>query len=114
MKINYKQEFLDIMAKRKLESPTTPATPPKKLPPGILKLEGTPSSLRKKIVTFPPPSELGDTLKMFSLGEGNIEEDEMAKMIGLVDTLKGQSLILWLTELQVIIHTISCIIQSRF
>ena len=33
----------------------------------------------------------------------DMEEDEMAKMIGLVDTLKGQSLVLWLTELQVII-----------
>ena len=60
--------------------------------------------MRKKIVTFPPPAELGDTLKMFSSSEGDIEEDEMAKMIGLVDTLKGQSLVLWLTELQVMIN----------
>lgn len=59
--------------------------------------------MRKKIVTFPPPAELGDTLKLFSSSEGDIEEDEMAKMIGLVDTLKGQSLVLWLTELQVMI-----------
>ena len=62
--------------------------------------------MRKKIVTFPPPAELGDTLKMFSSSEGDIEEDEMAKMIGLVDTLKGQSLVLWLTELQVIIQCV--------
>lgn len=89
------------MAKRKLENSATPATPPKKVPPGILKSEATPSSLQKKIVTFPPPAELGDTLKLISSSEGDIEEEEMAKLIENVDTLKGRSLVLWLTELQV-------------
>ena len=104
------------MAKRKLESPTpsspsrkvakmdvttTPSTPPtRKLPPGILKTEKTPTSLHKKIVSFPPPAELSDTLKLFSQSDGNFEEADLSNMIGLLETLKGPSLVLWLTELQ--------------
>jgi len=104
------------MAKRKLESPTTPSspsgkvakmditatpsTPTRRIPPGILKTEKTPTSLHKKMVSFPPPAELNDTLKLFSQSDGNFEEADLSNMIGLLETLKGPSLVLWLTELQ--------------
>ena len=105
------------MAKRKLESPTpsspsrkiakidvtsTPSTPTRKLPPGILKTEKTPTSLHKKFVSFPPPAELSDTLKLFSQsdGTGTLAEADLSNMIGLLEILKGPSLVLWLKELQ--------------
>ena len=88
------------MAKRKLEV-IAPSTPPsKRLPGSILKTEKTPTS-QKKNVSFPPPAELSDTLKMFSRSDGVIDDADLSNMIGLVDTLKGQSLVMWLAELQV-------------
>jgi len=87
------------MAKRKLEV-IAPSTPPsKRLPGSILKTEKTPTS-QKKNVSFPPPAELSDTLKMFSRSDGVIDDADLSNMIGLVDTLKGQSLVMWLAELQ--------------
>ena len=89
------------MAKRKLEV-LTPSTPPsKRLPRSILKTERTPTS-QKKNVSFAPPAELSDTLKMFSRSDGVIDDADLSNMIGLVDTLKGQSLVMWLAELQVL------------
>ena len=91
------------MAKRKLE-PSSPASPPaKRLPPSILKTENSPVRSTKKIVSFPPPAELSDTLKLFSKTDGILEDVDLSQMISLVETLKGPSLVMWLAELQVFI-----------
>ena len=100
------------MGKRKLEATTSAVTPAAKKPAGILKAEGTPTSVHKKMVTFPPPAELGDTLKVFSQSDGEVEEEDLARMTGMLDTLKGPSLVMWLTELQV--SLVSLKIASTF
>jgi hypothetical protein len=66
------------MAKRKLEV-LTPSTPPsKRLPRSILKTERTPTS-QKKNVSFAPPAELSDTLKMFSRSDGVIDDADLSR-----------------------------------
>ena len=83
------------MAKRKLEQATT--TPVKKLA-GILKTVKTPGSGNNKSVTFLAPEELGQTLKL--VAKGQFEEGDISVVIGLVETLRGPSLVMWLEELQ--------------
>jgi len=92
------------MAKRKLDSVTAegqgaPTTPAKKLA-GILKTEnssGDPKNVTKS-VTFPPPEELGQTLRL--VAKGQLEEGDLSVVIGLLESLRGPSLVMWLEELQ--------------
>jgi len=93
------------MAKRKLETITgggdkANTTPVKKLA-GILKTEKTPgsgSNNNNKSVTFPPPEELGQTLKL--VAKGQFDEGDVSSVIGLLESLRGPSLVMWLEELQ--------------
>ena len=94
------------MPKRKLDKSaggSPPVTPKRsRVPRGILKAEGTPTSGHNRSVTFPPPAELEDTLKMFSRDDVKVDEDEMPALLASLENLRGPSLILWLTELQVV------------
>ena len=89
------------MAKRKAVD-HVPATPPaaKKVSGsvGILKKVDSPASATKKVVTFPPPAQLQDTLKTFS-SNGEVDEVELSNMMSSMETLRGPSLTLWLNEL---------------
>eukprot|EP00092_Neocalanus_flemingeri_P006602 GFUD01007121.1.p1 GENE.GFUD01007121.1~~GFUD01007121.1.p1 ORF type:complete len:614 (+),score=188.47 GFUD01007121.1:461-2302(+) len=92
------------MGKRKLETVTggggdvSTTTPVKKLA-GILKTEKTPGSgNNNKSVTFPPPEELGQTLKL--VAQGQFDEGDVSVVIGLLESLRGPSLVMWLEELQ--------------
>lgn len=84
------------MAKRKLEA-VTEASPSKKLA-GILKTEKTPAKVNNKSVTFPPPDELGETLKL--LAKGQLDEGEVSLIIGLLENVRGPSLVMWLDAFQ--------------
>jgi len=92
------------MAKRKLDSVTAegqgvPTTPAKKLA-GILKTENSSGDSKTvaKSVTFPPPEELGQTLRL--VAKGQLEEGDLSVVIGLLESLRGPSLVMWLEELQ--------------
>lgn len=74
------------------------AEPPAKKLVGILKPANSPSRSANKSVTFPPPDGLGQTLKQVVNEE--IDSGDLAVMIGLLESLRGPSLVLWLTELQ--------------
>ena len=108
------------MPKRKLDKSATevqtPVTPKRsRVPRGILKAEGTPTSGHNKSVTFPPPAELEDTLKMFSRDDVELGEDDMPSLLSSLENLRGPSLIMWLQELQVIIittHSVTAITES--
>jgi len=52
-----------------------------------------------KSVTFPPPEELGQTLRL--VARGQLEDGDLSVVIGLLESLKGPSLVMWLDELQV-------------
>ena len=96
-----------VRAKRKLDKSATtksgPVTPKRsRVPGGILKEEGTPSSGHKRNVTFPPPPELEDTLNGIFKNDGKeIGEDDLPSLLASVESLRGPSLIMWLQELQV-------------
>ena len=102
------------MPKRKLDktAPTSPpVTPKRRVPRGILKAEGTPTSGHNRSVTFPPPPQLEDTLKMFSRDE--VGEDEMPSLLAALENLRGPSLILWLQELQVVTEVREVLIKIK-
>jgi len=90
-----------MMAKRKLTSDeqAAPTTPAKKLA-GILKTENSSGDSKNvtKSVTFPPPEELGQTLRL--VAKGQLEEGDLSVVIGLLESLRGPSLVMWLDELQ--------------
>jgi len=94
------------MAKRKLETGGDTALPVKK-PAGILKKEKPAGSVNNnnKSVTFPPPQELGQTLRL--VAKGQLEDGDVSIMIGLLDSLRGPSLVMWLEELQANITVLS-------
>jgi len=92
------------MVKRKLEAVTVGVkaepTPAKKLA-GILKTEKNSGDANKSVnksVTFPPPEELGQTLRL--VAKGQLEEGDLSVVIGLLESLRGPSLVMWLEELQ--------------
>ena len=93
------------MGKRKLDksaNDSLPVTPKRsRVPGGILKAEGTPTAGHNRSVTFPPPPELEDRLKMFARDDVEGGEDEMPSLLAALENLRGPSLILWLQELQV-------------
>ena len=94
------------MSKRKLDKSATesqPVTPKRsRVPGGILKAEGTPTSGHNRSVTFPPPAELEDRLSRFSRTDVEVGEDEMPSLLASLENLRGPSLIMWLQELQVV------------
>jgi len=95
------------MSKRKIDAikgegnNSVLSSPTKKLA-GILKTENSFSDSKtktvSKTVTFPPPEELGQTLKL--VAKGQLEEGDLSVVIGLLESLRGPSLVMWLEELQ--------------
>eukprot|EP00090_Calanus_glacialis_P028909 TRINITY_DN4634_c0_g1_i1.p1 TRINITY_DN4634_c0_g1~~TRINITY_DN4634_c0_g1_i1.p1 ORF type:complete len:607 (-),score=189.84 TRINITY_DN4634_c0_g1_i1:118-1938(-) len=86
------------MGKRKLEAVTEAIASPSKKLAGILKTEKTPAKVNNKSVTFPPPDELGETLKL--LAKGQLDEGEVSLIIGLLENVRGPSLVMWLDAFQ--------------
>ena len=92
------------MSKRKLDKSATESqsvtSKRSRVLRGILKAEGTPPSGHKRSVTFSPPAELEDRLRMLSRDDVEVGEEEMASLLACLENLRGPSLILWLQELQ--------------
>jgi len=86
------------MGKRKVEAVTEAIASPSKKLAGILKTEKTPAKVNNKSVTFPPPDELGETLKL--LAKGQLDEGEVSLIIGLLENVRGPSLVMWLDAFQ--------------
>jgi len=92
------------MTKRKLDAVSAgdkgAQTAPVKKLAGILKTESSSGDSKSivKTVTFPPPDELGQTLRL--VAKGQLEEGDLSVVIGLLESLRGPSLVMWLEELQ--------------
>jgi len=86
------------MGKRKVEAVIEAIASPSKKLAGILKTEKTPAKVNNKSVTFPPPDELGETLKL--LAKGQLDEGEVSLIIGLLENVRGPSLVMWLDAFQ--------------
>ena len=92
------------MTKRKLDAVSVgdqgAQTAPVKKLAGILKTESSSGDSKSivKTVTFPPPDELGQTLRL--VAKGQLEEGDLSVVIGLLESLRGPSLVMWLEELQ--------------
>ena len=75
------------------ETPATPKTPLKdKRLSGILKAVGVNSPRSPNRVTFPPPSNIRETLS-------NLDDDAVSSLVHQLESLQGASLVLWLEEL---------------
>ena len=75
------------------ELPTTPKTPLKdKRLSGILKAVGVTSPRSPNRVTFPPPSNMRETLS-------SLDDNAVANLVHQLESLQGASLVLWLEEL---------------
>jgi len=75
------------------ETPATPKTPLKdKRLSGILKTVGVNSPRSPNRVTFPPPSNIRETLS-------NLDDDAVSSLVHQLESLQGASLVLWLEEL---------------
>ena len=75
------------------ETPATPKTPLKdKRLSGILKAVGVNSPRSPNRVTFPPPSNIRETLS-------NLDDDAVSRLVHQLESLQGASLVLWLEEL---------------
>lgn len=75
----------------------------KKLVTSILKQGARPDEgfeSPKRRVSFPPPVELSDTLKSVSEGKEDMWKGGMDTIMGQLENLRGNSLVLWLQELQ--------------
>jgi len=88
------------MAKRKLEDPSSAVTPIKsKTLQGILKdrRASNPGSPNRS-VHFRPPSELHEVLE--GIHTGKTTQTEISGLLNHLESLRGQTLVLWLKELQ--------------
>ena len=75
------------------ELPATPKTPLKdKRLSGILKAVGVTSPRSPNRVTFPPPSNMRETLS-------SLDDNAVANLVHQLESLQGASLVLWLEEL---------------
>ena len=75
------------------ETLATPKTPLKdKRLSGILKAVGVNSPRSPNRVTFPPPSNIRETLS-------NLDDDAVSRLVHQLESLQGASLVLWLEEL---------------
>ena len=75
------------------ETPATPKTPLKdKRLSGILKTVGVNSPRSPNRVTFPPPSNIRETLS-------NLDDNAVSSLVHQLESLQGASLVLWLEEL---------------
>ena len=75
------------------EIPATPKTPLKdKRLSGILKTVGVNSPRSPNRVTFPPPSNIRETLS-------NLDDNAVSSLVHQLESLQGASLVLWLEEL---------------
>jgi len=75
------------------ETLATPKTPLKdKRLSGILKTVGVNSPRSPNRVTFPPPSNIRETLS-------NLDDDAVSSLVHQLESLQGASLVLWLEEL---------------
>jgi len=75
------------------EISATPITPLKdKRLSGILKAVGVNSPRSPNRVTFPPPSNIRETLS-------NLDDDAVSSLVHQLESLQGASLVLWLEEL---------------